>query len=131
MLKKLSTASAVSNLRGHNSDNRFVDSTVIQEAINETLKSIFKKKTWASLCVLIGVEESTAKNRLSGARDYSIADIARLLGSEIGDKIEAAMLEAVEMRPKWFKRRARAEKRSRLIQELKQLQLELEEEENQ
>jgi len=126
MVVKVASAPVVSNGPGHNSANGLVDSTHIQEAINETLKSIFKKKTWASLCVLIGCEEATAKNRLHGVRDYSLADIARLLGSEVGDKIEASMLEAVDMRPKWFKRRARAERRTRLLEELKQLQLELE-----
>jgi hypothetical protein len=129
MTAKVAISAKVSNGVGHNSDNRIVDSTVIQEAINDTLKSIFKKKTWASLCVLIGCEEATAKNRLHCVREYSIADIARLLGSEIGDKIEAAMLEAVDMRPKWFKRRDRVARRARLLEELKQLQLELEQDE--
>jgi hypothetical protein len=102
----------------------------IQKSINNVLRAKFGKKAWAYLAVLIrlqqrGISDRVAKHRIAGTRPYDLVDIALLLGSELGDQIESAILGAIDARPAWFKQRERNAKRAKILQDIEQLQLEL------
>lgn len=56
----------------------------IHSALILRLKAIFPRKTWASLAILTGTTERTAKHRVSGSREFTVEELRALLRSEHG-----------------------------------------------
>jgi hypothetical protein len=110
------------------------DAGIIQKAINDVLRANFGKKAWAYLAVLIrlqqrGISDRVAKHRIAGTRPYDLVDITLLLGSELGNQVEKAMLKAADLDPSWFRDRERAVKTINLKAELQQLEFDRQAEE--
>ncbi len=99
----------------------------LQVAINETLRRIFKKKTWASVSFLIGEDERTTKHRLAGTRAYNIANLVALLKQEIGFQILLAIMGPKKTWPAWFVACVLAVREAKLMTDFSQHQLEIEE----
>lgn len=69
--------------------------------LTQAARSLYPSKTWAFLCDVLGIQERTAKHRLSGSRPYTVAELTILLQSEDGiDFLVAIMGDA---QPRWWR----------------------------
>ena len=100
-------------------------------AINAALRKKFGKKTWASLAFLIGVEDRTARHRLAGTRPYDFDNLVDLLRSDAGMEVLRALMGDPKRWPAWFKICAAKIKEAKLLTDMQQMQLLLEETTNQ
>jgi hypothetical protein len=100
-------------------------------AINAALRKKFGKKTWASLAFLIGVEDRTARHRLAGTRPYDFDDLVALLRSDVGLDVLRALMGDPKRWPAWFKICIRKIREAKLLTDMQQMKLLLEETTNQ
>ncbi len=100
-------------------------------AVNRVLRAKFGRKTWASVALLLGIEERTARHRLAGTRHYDFWNVVRLLRSEIGFEILKALMGDPKHWPAWFKTCAAKIKEAKLLTDMQQMKLLLEETTNQ
>lgn len=127
MKRNVAIAAEASNLVGAETGPKLAQSGTIQRAINDVLRANFKRKTWASLQLLVGCEERVAKHRLAGTRQYDQVEVFLLLGSSLGREIQKAVFKALGIDPGWLDDYERALKRAHLISEIQQLTLDLQE----
>lgn len=122
MSARVAIKPVLSNLGGDILGVKNARSGVLQKAINDEIRAIFGKKSWASLGVLISVEPETAKKKLAGLREYNQLEIFLLLGA-LGARVQKAGFKALGIDYRWFIERERALKYFESQQEIKQLEL--------
>jgi hypothetical protein len=129
MNTKVATASKVSNLAVNApfQERNGVGQLIL--SINALLREKFGRKTWASVAFLLKLEDRTARHRLAGTRPYDFADLVNLIRSELGFLILKILMGPDKKRwPAWFKVCERAMRRKKLIDDVEQFRLEIEEE---
>lgn len=99
-------------------------------AINQALRKKFGSKTWASIAFLLKLPERTAKHRLAGTRPYDFDDAIKLLRAEVGFDVLTAIMGDKKHWPAWFKICARKIKEAKLLTDMKQMQLLIEQSNN-
>lgn len=103
MTARVASAAKLSNLGGAKTGTRITQSGTISSVIALRLKEIFPDKTWTYLCELLGVKERVAKHRLAGSRDFSAEDLAKILHSECGYEVLAALMATAPNKPLWWR----------------------------
>jgi hypothetical protein len=73
------------------------------QIISEVLALISPEKTWAYIGQLTGRKERAAKYLRAGTRRYTAADLAKILHSENGFTILAALMAQADAKPKWWR----------------------------
>lgn len=74
--------------------------------------------------------ERTAKHRLAGTRPYDFDDAIKLLRAEVGFDVLTAIMGDKKHWPAWFKICARKIKEAKLLTDMKQMQLLIEQSNN-
>lgn len=74
----------------------------LNRALTACLRKLFPRKTWLHVIALTGISERSAKYRMSEERPFTGDEIARLLRSEHGLDVLAAIMGGA--RPMWFRR---------------------------
>jgi hypothetical protein len=87
------------NLAGHNSGLSPPHIGAINKAIIRIIKDIYSAGTVKTLATWLRLTVKTAKNRLDGAREFSLDEVGDLLGSEHGFKVLTAIMDAAAQRP--------------------------------
>jgi hypothetical protein len=87
------------NLSGHNSGLPTYRIGAINAAIIKKIKDIYSSDTVKSLATWLHLSLKTAKNRLDGAREFSLDEVGVLLSSDHGFKVLSAIMEAAAQRP--------------------------------
>lgn len=100
-------------------------------AINAALRKKFGNKTWAYLAFFLKVGERTAKHRLAGTRPYDFDNLVDLLRSDAGMEVLRALMGDPKRWPAWFKICAAKIKEAKLLTDMQQMKLLLEETTNQ
>lgn len=100
-------------------------------AVNALLRKKFGNKTWAYLAFFLKVGERTAKHRLAGTRPYDFDNLVDLLRSDAGMEVLRALMGDPKRWPAWFKICAAKIKEAKLLTDMQQMQLLLEETTNQ
>lgn len=122
MSMKVAIKPVLSNLEGDILGVKDAQSGHLQKAINDEIRAIFGKKSWASIRILLSIEPDTAKKKLAGLREYNQLEIFLLLGA-LGARVQKAAFKSLGIDHRWFIERERALKYFESQQEIKQLEL--------
>jgi hypothetical protein len=87
------------NLPGHNSGPSLYQNGAINTAIIKKIKDIYFDDTIKTLAKWLGLTIKTAKNRIQGAREFSLDEVGVLLSSDHGFKVLTAIMAAAAQRP--------------------------------
>lgn len=96
-------------------------------AVNALLRKKFGIKTWASVALLLKIEERTARHRLAGTRQYDFADVVNLLRSNDGFDFLKVLMGDAKRWPAWFKIMVAQIKQAKAMTDIAQAQLAFEE----
>jgi hypothetical protein len=103
MSRSYAGAATSANLGSAKTGNAFTQSGTISLIVAKRLREIFPEKTWTYVCELIGAKERVAKHRLAGTRDFTADDLAKILHSECGYDVLAALMAAAPNKPMWWR----------------------------
>lgn len=87
------------NLPRHNSGPSLYQNGAINAAVIKKIKEIYFYDTVKMLADWLDLTIKTAKNRIQGARDFSLDEVGVLLSSDHGFKVLTAIMRAAEQRP--------------------------------
>lgn len=96
-------------------------------AVNALMRKKFGNKTWASVALLLKIEERTARHRLAGTRQYDFADVVNLLRSNVGFDFLKVLMGEPKRWPSWFKIVVAQIKQAKAMTDIAQAQLAFEE----
>lgn len=101
MTSSVSIAVGKANPGGAETCTAFTGTCTTSRIISETLARICPDKTWAYIANLIGVKERAAKHRKAASRPYSADDLRKILHSENGFIVLAAIM--ADSNARWWK----------------------------